>query len=103
MSDAAAPPGVLWSVRKVFLWLLVLTVAEVGVVYLHLPRPVLALVLVLGALWKAAIVVLHFMQVRIERRLIVLSLLATSARGAVFVLGLFPDLVLGPGSGRGGG
>ena len=103
MADASPVPGVLWPVKKVFLWLLALTVLEVGVVYLRLPRAALALVLVLGALWKAAIVVLHFMHLRIEGRLILLSLAAASILAAIFVLGLFPDIVLGPGSGRAGG
>jgi caa(3)-type oxidase subunit IV len=103
MSDAAAAPGALWPVKKVFVWLLVLTLAEVGVVYLHMPKAALAFVLVLGALWKAAIVVLHFMHMRIERRLVVLSLVATTILAAIFVLGLFPDIVLGPGAGRTGG
>jgi caa(3)-type oxidase subunit IV len=103
MAEASAVPGVLWPVKKVFLWLLVLTVAEVGVVYLHLPKAALALVLVLGALWKAAIVVLHFMHMRIERRLIVLALVATTVLAGIFVLGLFPDIVLGPGAERAGG
>lgn len=103
MGESPAVPGVLWSVKKVFAWLLVLTLAEVGVVYVGLPKAALAFVLVLGALWKAAIVVLHFMQLRIEGRLVVLALLATTVLAGVFVLGLFPDIVLGPGAGGAGG
>jgi caa(3)-type oxidase subunit IV len=99
MEEVSAVPGRVWPVKKVFLWLLALTLLEVGVVYLHLPKAVLAFVLVLGALWKAAIVVLHFMHLRIERRLVVLALLATTVLAGIFVLGLFPDIVLGPGSG----
>jgi hypothetical protein len=94
--------SVLWPVGKVFLWLLALTAAEVGIVYAGLPRTALAAVLVLGALAKAAIVILHFMHVRIERRLVIWSLAATAILVAVFVAGLVPDLVFGPGSARGG-
>jgi len=115
MSDFSGVPGVgdearlheggsvLWPVKKVFVWLLVLTLVEVGVVYLHLPKTTLAFVLVLGALWKAAIVVLHFMHMRIERRLVILALVATTILAAIFVLGLFPDMVLGPGAESAGG
>ncbi len=115
MGDFAGVPGVedqarlpgggsaLWPVRRVFAWLVVLTAAEVGVVYLHLPKRLLALVLVLGALWKAALVVLHFMHVRVERRLVVWMLAATAVLAGLFVLGLFPDIVFGPGAARGQG
>jgi caa(3)-type oxidase subunit IV len=97
--EGASP---LWGVRKALGWLLALTVAEVGLVYLPLPRGLLAALLVLGALAKAAIVALHFMHLRIERRCMVLVLAATALLAAVFVLGLVPDLVFGPGSSAGG-
>jgi hypothetical protein len=92
-----------WPVGKVFAWLAALTLAEVGVVYLHLPKKVLAAVLVLGAAWKAALVGLHFMHLRVERRAVVWALAATAALAAVFVLLLLPDIVLGPGAARGRG
>jgi cytochrome c oxidase subunit IV len=112
MSDFQGVPGVrderrlheggsvLWPVKKVFLWLLALTVAEVGIVYLHLPKAALATLLVVGALWKAAIIVLHFMHLRIERRLVTWSLAATTVLAVVYVLLLFPDMVFGPGAGK---
>ncbi|NUN52195.1 MAG: cytochrome C oxidase subunit IV family protein [Planctomycetaceae bacterium] len=116
MGDFAGEPGVrnearlheggsaLWSVRKVFLWLAVLTAAEVGVVYLHfLPKKAIAVLLLVGALAKAALVALHFMHLRIERRFTLWMMAVALALGAVFVLGLLPDLVFGPGAGGAGG
>jgi hypothetical protein len=95
--------SVLWPVKKVFLWLLALTVAEVAIVYAGLPKAALAGLLLLGALGKAAIVALHFMHLRIERRVVVWALALTALLAAVFVLGLLPDIVFGPGAPRAGG
>jgi caa(3)-type oxidase subunit IV len=91
-------PGI-WSVKKVFLWLVVLTVVEVGVTYVLSGTP-LAVILILGALWKAALVGLHFMHLKVERRLVYFMLVSATILGVIFVLGLVPDLVYGPGAPR---
>ena len=116
MGDFAGEPGVtdegrlheggslLWSVKRVFLWLAVLTVAEVAVVWLRfLPKGAIAALLLAGALAKAALVALHFMHLRIEKRFTLWMLAVAVALGAVFILGLVPALVFGPGSGAAGG
>lgn len=98
---AVHEPG-LWSVKKVFLWLVVLTASEVAVTYV-MEGAALAAVLILGSLVKAALVALHFMHLKVERRLVWFMLVAAAVLGVIFVLGLLPDLVYGPGAARGRG
>ncbi|HEY8394669.1 MAG TPA: cytochrome C oxidase subunit IV family protein [Thermaerobacter sp.] len=50
-----------------WLWLLVITVLEVGVVLLHVPRSVLVSILILLTLMKAFLIVANFMHLRFER------------------------------------
>lgn len=50
--------------------LFVLTVLEVGAVYLKLPRHLLVTALLLLAAWKALLVALYFMHLRSESRLV---------------------------------
>ena len=98
------PQEGLWSVKKVFIWLAILTVAEVGVVYLEfIPKMGIAALLVLGAIWKAALVAMFFMHLKVEKKVILWMLLATSVLAAIFVLGLVPDMVMGPGAGGAAG
>ncbi len=62
--------------RYVLIWviLLVLTLAEVGYAFLDLPKVVLAVGLVLMAVWKAGLVAMYYMHLRYEpRRLWVLA------------------------------
>ncbi|GAB6875473.1 cytochrome C oxidase subunit IV family protein [Thermaerobacter litoralis] len=50
-----------------WLWLLVITVLEVGVVLFHLPRAVLVGVLLLMTLLKSLLIVANFMHLRFEK------------------------------------
>ena len=56
--------------RYFLIWgvLLVLTLAEVGYAFLPLSQTMLAVGLILMALWKAALVALYFMHLRYEPR-----------------------------------
>jgi cytochrome c oxidase subunit 4 len=56
--------------------LFVLTVVEVGVVYLRLPRRLMIVALVFLALWKAMLVALYFMHLRFEPRRLLYVVLA---------------------------
>jgi cytochrome c oxidase subunit 4 len=80
---------------KVFGWLIVLTLVEVGMVYLGLPKRALAAGLVGTALWKATLVALYFMHLKFEGRLIWGMAVGTVVLGLVFVGLLFPDIVVG--------
>lgn len=79
----------------IFGWLLVLTVVEIGLTYLPLARNVMVSLLVGSAVVKALLVALYFMHLRSEVRLIISILIVSMLLGAVFVLGLFPDIVIG--------
>ncbi len=79
----------------IFLWLIGLTIFEVGITYLDLPQKILASLLVGSALVKALLVALYFMHLRHEVRLIVTTVLVCLLLSGVYVLGLFPDIVFG--------
>jgi cytochrome c oxidase subunit 4 len=62
----------------IWLYLLILTVAEVTVAFVsHLPETILILILLFLAVWKAALVAMYFMHLKFEPpRLVVMILLA---------------------------
>ena len=63
--------------RYILIWviLLVLTLAEVGYAFLDLPKVVLAIGLVLMAVWKAVMVAMYYMHLKYEpRRLWILAI-----------------------------
>ncbi len=74
----------------VFWWLLVLTLAELGVIYMPVHRLGILALLVVLAITKAALVALYFMHLKFER--LTLGLIAISP----FVLCLFLILMLLP-------
>ena len=75
---------------KIFIILSVLTAVEVGVTFLGLPRTLLVALLVVLAVWKAALVALHFMHLKIEKR--TLTIVAVIP----FILCVFLSLMLLP-------
>src|SRR4029453_14140365 len=78
--------GVFWD-------LLVLTLAEVGVFYLHLPRIVMVLSLILMALVKAGLVAAYFMHLALEKRTLALIVISPLILSGVLIVGLSPDSV----------
>jgi cytochrome c oxidase subunit 4 len=85
MTDKKPQPNYL------FIWFLlaVLTAVEVGVAYLsHLPRPVLIVVLVGLAVWKATLVAMYYMHLRFERWRLILLAAAPLPLAAILVLGV---------------
>lgn len=52
----------------IFVILLVLTLAEVGYAFLDLPKLMLAVGLIIMAVWKAALVAMYYMNLRYEPR-----------------------------------
>ena len=75
---------------KIFIILSVLTAVEVGVTFLGLPRTLLVALLVGLAVWKAALVALHFMHLKIEKK--TLTIVAVIP----FILCVFLSLMLLP-------
>lgn len=72
-------------------WLLVVTVAEIGVTLIHIPRGLLIFTLVVLALVKAALIMSYFMHLRWERP-VVATLFSVPI--AILLLALFVALVL---------
>lgn len=75
----------------IFWWLFALTVAEVAVIYLGLPRLVLALLLVGLAISKAALVAMYFMHLRFERLTLALIAVTPLLLCVLLVFALVPD------------
>ena len=66
--------------------LAVLTVVEVAVVYLHLPRRLMVISLVFLALWKAMLVALYFMHLKFEPRRLLFIVLAPLPLAVILVV-----------------
>src|SRR5882672_3633153 len=76
--------GVFWA-------LLVLTLAEVGVFYLHLPKVPMIISLVAMALVKAGLVAAYFMHLRFEKSTLAIIVLSPLLLSALMLIGLTPD------------
>ncbi|HEX9263012.1 MAG TPA: cytochrome C oxidase subunit IV family protein [Candidatus Binatia bacterium] len=77
---------------KVFYILLVLTVIEVAIVYMGLPKILLAALLISFAVWKAALVAMHFMHLKFEKRTLAAVALAPFILCVFLILMLMPDI-----------
>jgi cytochrome c oxidase subunit IV len=80
--------GVFWA-------LLILTLAEVGIFYLHLPRMAMVVSLIALALVKAGLVAAYFMHLRFENRTLALIVVSPLLLSAVIIIGLTPDARFG--------
>ena len=77
---------------KIFWILLVLTIVEVAIVYLGLPKMLLAGLLVIFAVWKAALVAMHFMHLKFEKRTLAMVALVPFVLCVFLILMLLPDI-----------
>ena len=77
---------------KIFWILLVLTIVEVAIVYLGLPKMLLAGLLVIFAVWKAALVAMHFMHLKFEKRTLTMVALVPFVLCVFLILMLLPDI-----------
>jgi cytochrome c oxidase subunit 4 len=80
---------------KIFYILLALTIVEVAIVYLHLPKILLAALLVVLAVWKAALVAMHFMHLKFEKTTLALVALTPFVLCVFLILMLLPDIFPG--------
>jgi len=78
---------------NVFWALLVLTLAEVGIFYLHLPTVLMIVCLVAMALVKAGLVAAYFMHLALEKRTLALIVVSPLVLSAIIIIGLTPDSV----------
>lgn len=77
---------------RIFWILLVLTIVEVGITYLGLPKMLLAALLVTLAVWKAALVAMHFMHLKFEKKTLAIIALAPFTLCVFLILMLLPDI-----------
>ena len=77
---------------KIFWILLVLTVVEVVIVYLGLPRMLLVGLLVIFAVWKAALVAMHFMHLKFENKTLSIVAIIPFILCLFLILMLLPDI-----------
>lgn len=77
---------------KIFIILSVLTAVEIGVTFLGLPRPLLVALLVSLAVWKAALVALHFMHLKIEKKTLTIVAIIPFILCVFLSLMLLPDI-----------
>jgi len=75
----------------VWLALLILTVVELAVVYLHLPKVVMVISLCALALAKAALVAAYFMHLKFEKYALMLIVMSPLLLSAILYVGLVPD------------
>src|SRR5215207_11219387 len=76
---------------NVLLGLLVLTVVEVFLAYIHVPLHIMLTLLIGLSLVKAAMIVAYFMHLRFERMSLVLTLIPTLAVCICLLFIVFPD------------
>lgn len=74
-------------------WLLVITVLEVAIVLVRVPKVLLAISLMTLALMKAALIMGYFMHLRYERLSLVYAVVLPLFLAVVLFFGLAPDAV----------
>jgi len=88
--DSAGHHGGL-SYFQVFLILLVVTVAEVGVAYMDIGKSLKIVTFVAMALYKAVMVAAYFMHLRFEKPLMWVIAAAPLMLGVIIAIGAYPD------------
>ncbi len=76
----------------VFWWLLVLTILEVGVIYVPMAKLAIAVLLIVMAVTKAALVALYFMHLKFESKTLGLIALSPFVLCVFLILMLMPDI-----------
>ena len=76
----------------IFWVLLVLTVVEVGITFLGLPKMLLASLLVILAVWKAALVAMYFMHLKFEPKTLAMIAIVPFVLCLFLILMLLPDI-----------
>jgi cytochrome c oxidase subunit 4 len=79
------------SYMAIFWYLAILTVIEIGVIFLPIAKLMIGILLVSLAVAKAALVALYFMHLRFETRTLGLIALTPLVIGTLLVFVLLPD------------
>jgi caa(3)-type oxidase subunit IV len=77
---------------KIFIILSVLTAVEIGITFLGLTRTLLVTMLVGLAVWKAALVALHFMHLKLEKKTLTIVAIVPFVLCVFLSLMLLPDI-----------
>jgi cytochrome c oxidase subunit 4 len=77
---------------KIFYILLALTVVEVAIVYMGLPKFLLIGLLIILAVWKAALVAMHFMHLKFEKKFLSIVAIIPFVLCVFLILMLLPDI-----------
>jgi caa(3)-type oxidase subunit IV len=77
---------------KIFVILTVLTVIEIGITFLGLPKVLLAVLLITLAVWKAVLVAMHFMHLKLEKMTLSLVAIVPFILCVFLILMLLPDI-----------
>jgi caa(3)-type oxidase subunit IV len=77
---------------QVFAWLAFLTALEIGVIYLPVSRVAIAVMLVVLAATKAALVALFYMHLSVEKRTLAYIALTPAILCVFLLIALLPDL-----------
>jgi cytochrome c oxidase subunit 4 len=75
----------------IFYYLAILTAVELGVIFLPIPKFVIAALLCVFAVWKAALVAMYFMHLKLETRTLALIAVTPLTIATLLVLVLLPD------------
>jgi cytochrome c oxidase subunit IV len=94
MADAHAKHGP--SYMAIFWWLAVLTVVELGVIFLPIAKLAIGVMLVSLASAKAVLVALYFMHLRLETKTLGYIALTPILIGTLLVMVLLPDSLHAP-------
>lgn len=81
---------------NIFYALTVLTAVEIGVVFVPMAKVIIAVMLVLLALAKAALVAMYFMHLKFEKRTLGIIALTPLILCTLLILSLLPDLTGAP-------
>ena len=75
----------------IFYYLAILTAVELGVIFLPIPKIFIAALLCVFAVWKAALVAMYFMHLKLETRTLALIAVTPLTIATLLVLVLLPD------------
>lgn len=75
----------------VWVWLLVVTLIEVFLAYIHVPIHIMLIALIGLSIFKAALIISWFMHIKFERRSLVLTLIPALTICILLLNVVFPD------------
>ena len=75
----------------IFYYLAILTAIELAVIFLPIPKVIIAVLLCVFAVWKAALVAMYFMHLKFETRTLGLIAMTPLAIATLLVFVILPD------------